>query len=67
MSYFRFHSRERRAIEFFIEKSTFNKVRERYMENPFKYLQYKEYSITDVVKETGLTKYQLRKFKQQLE
>lgn len=29
------------------------------MENPFKYLQYKKYSITDVVKETGLTKYQL--------
>ncbi|KLA13536.1 hypothetical protein B4158_6249 [Bacillus cereus] len=49
------------------KKSTFNKVRERYMENPFKYLQYKEYSITDVVKETGLTKYQLRKFKEQLE
>ncbi|MEC0013599.1 transposase, partial [Bacillus cereus] len=48
------------------KKSTFNKVRERYMENPFKYLQYKEYSITDVVKETGLTKYQLRKFKEQL-
>ncbi|ETE90610.1 hypothetical protein C621_0220415 [Bacillus thuringiensis serovar aizawai str. Leapi01] len=37
------------------KKSTFNKVRERYMENPFKYLQYKEYSIKDVVKETGLT------------
>ncbi len=36
------------------------------MENPFKY-QYKEYSITDVVKETGLTKYRLRKIKQQLE
>ncbi|QWG87532.1 zinc-finger domain-containing protein [Bacillus mycoides] len=49
------------------KKSTFNKVRERYMVNPFKYLQYKEYSITDVVKETGLTKYQLRKFKQRLE
>ncbi|MED2795578.1 transposase [Bacillus wiedmannii] len=49
------------------KKSTFNKVRERYMENPFKYLQYKEYSIKDVVKETGLTKYQLRKFKEQLE
>ncbi|MEI5913478.1 transposase [Bacillus albus] len=49
------------------KKSTFNKVRERYMENPFKYLQYKEYSITDVVKETGLTKYQLRKCKEQLE
>ncbi|MEC3268013.1 transposase [Bacillus thuringiensis] len=49
------------------KKSTFNKVRERYMENPFKYLQYKEYSIKDVVKETVLTKYQLRKCKQQLE
>ncbi|PEW62043.1 transposase [Bacillus cereus] len=48
------------------KKITFNKVRERYMENPFKY-QYKEYSITDVVKETGLTKYRLRKIKQQLE
>jgi len=49
------------------KKSTVYMVRERYMENLFKYLQYKEYSITDVVKETGLTKYQLRKFKQQLE
>ncbi len=49
------------------KKSTFNKVRERYMDNPIKYLQYKEYPLNDVVKETGLTKYQLRKFKQQLE
>lgn len=49
------------------KKSTFNKVRDHYMDNPIKYLQYKEYQLNDVVKETGLTKYQLRKFKQQLE
>ncbi|EJR28591.1 hypothetical protein IIE_05270 [Bacillus cereus VD045] len=29
------------------------------MENPFRYLQYKEYSITNVVKETILTKNQV--------
>ncbi|PFY13655.1 transposase, partial [Bacillus toyonensis] len=50
-----------------LKKSTFNKVEERYMDNPIKYLQYMEHSIKGVVKETGLTKYQLRKFKQQLE
>ncbi|EJR31629.1 hypothetical protein III_05287 [Bacillus mycoides] len=49
------------------KKSTFNKVRERYIDNPIKYLQYKEYSLKDVVKETGLTKYELKKLIQQLE
>ncbi|MFE6140051.1 transposase [Bacillus sp. NPDC057893] len=49
------------------KKSTFNKVRERYIDNPIKYLQYKEYSLKNVVKETGLTKYELRKLIQQLE
>ncbi|MEH7460237.1 transposase [Bacillus sp. JJ1127] len=48
------------------KKSTFNKVRERYMENPLKYLQYKEYPLEEVVKETGLTRYELRKLKKQL-
>ncbi|MCQ6336232.1 hypothetical protein NPM14_22450 [Bacillus cereus] len=54
-------------LNLLLKKSTFNKVEERYMDNPIKYLQYKEYSIKGEVKEKGLTKYQIRKFKQQLE
>ena len=49
------------------KKSTFNKVRKRNMDNPMKYLQYKEYSLQEVIQETGLTKYKLRKYKKQLE
>lgn len=49
------------------KKSTFNKVRERFMDNPLKYLQFKEYPLKEIVKETGLTRYELRKLKKQLE
>lgn len=48
-------------LESVAQKNTFNKVRERYLNKPYEYLQYKEYPIEIIIKELDITKYELRR------
>ncbi|PEB54569.1 transposase [Bacillus sp. AFS098217] len=48
-------------LEIVAQKDTFKKVRERYLNNPYEYLQHKEYPIELIIKELDITKYELRR------
>lgn len=43
------------------KQGTFNTIKQKYMDNPGVYLQYKEYPIEVIIEELGITKYELRK------
>ncbi|MGH0590379.1 hypothetical protein ACQVQY_30930 [Bacillus mycoides] len=43
------------------KQGTFNIIKQKYMDNPSVYLQYKEYPIEVIIAELGITKYELRK------
>ncbi|MGQ7871603.1 transposase [Bacillus sp. 1A] len=43
------------------KQGTFNTIKQKYMDNPSAYLQYKEYPIKVIIAELGITKYELRK------
>lgn len=50
-----------KKLESLSQQHTFNKVRELYLDNPYEYLQYKEYPIELIIEELGITKYELRR------
>ncbi|WP_242311721.1 transposase [Bacillus cereus group sp. BfR-BA-01331] len=48
------------------KQGTFNIIKQKYMDNPSMYLQYKEYPIEVIIAELGITKYELRKRMKQM-